>query len=441
MSKKPIKSSLFRFVTLRSPQTIEDKENRAGLILPNDVVKGNSVYYQAVSEIAHDEYGKKTALTDAAFTPFENKTAVKSVSTRMATIYNFSVWLMRNKDYLTYESVAANLPKTYLDWDSDSTESSEYNITLQHTEETQLWDNLLYQTVNKTSIGLREACIQMLIANSFVKAFKAFHDVMIENLLKGDVEFIVFTDQDRDEFTKRANASVVIEKEVLLSNREKETVLSDNLPTSKVKTMNTRLSLQVAQKSLNALKATLGELDREEEVYKVENQAKYKTDLVQHEAEVKALIDKAEPTMVLHTDPETGKTSEVETYPNLDIPKFDFEPLAINFQNSDDLFPKKSTEDNFLSDEATKILRLESFYGYKDFSSIKKAIKNSVKEHEKVISNLKSQLKSKTRTLGGNKVILNPEREKNTMDYCFTGLLRETKGRYPSGKRFRLFDK
>ena len=43
---------------------------------------------------------------------------------------------MRNKDYLTYESVAANLPKTYLDWDSDSTESSEYNITLQHTEET-----------------------------------------------------------------------------------------------------------------------------------------------------------------------------------------------------------------------------------------------------------------------------------------------------------------
>lgn len=183
MSKKPIKSSLFRFVTLRSPQTIEDKENRAGLILPNDVVKGNSVYYQAVSEIAHDEYGKKTALTDAAFTPFENKTAVKSVSTRMATIYNFSVWLMRNKDYLTYESVAANLPKTYLDWDSDSTESSEYNIILQHTEETQLWDNLLYQTVNKTSIGLREACIQMLIANSFVKAFKAFHDVMIENLV------------------------------------------------------------------------------------------------------------------------------------------------------------------------------------------------------------------------------------------------------------------
>ena len=75
----------------------------------------------------------------------------------------------------------------------------------------------------------------MLIANSFVKAFKAFHDVMIENLLKGDVEFIVFTDQDRDEFTKRANASVVIEKEVLLSNREKETVLSDNLPTSKLR--------------------------------------------------------------------------------------------------------------------------------------------------------------------------------------------------------------
>ena len=214
MSKKPIKSSLFRFVTLRSPQAIEDKETKIGLIYPSGGAESDSAYYQAVSGVTEgDETGRETALKGVTFTTLDTKTAIKDISFRTKAVYGFSTWLMRNKNNLSYALVADNLPSTYLGLDvldPDPAAAANHDIALSPNEEAQVWDNLLYQTINKTSTSLRESFIQMLVANKFAQEFKAFHDVMNDSLEEGEI--VLFTDQDEEDFRKRANASVVIEK-------------------------------------------------------------------------------------------------------------------------------------------------------------------------------------------------------------------------------------
>ena len=419
MSKKPIKSSLFRFVTLRSPQAIEDKENKIGLILPDTPVKTASTYYQAVAGVTEgDEAGKKAALEGASFTALEDKTAVKAVSIRTAAVYDFSAWLMRNRDYLTYASVSSNLPASYL---LDTGDPGYVDMVLTDAEQAQIWDNLLYQTINRTSTSMREVFIQMLIASSFAKHFKDFHDTMSANLGEGEV--VVFTDQDEEEFTKRANASVVIEKEVLLSNKVDQVAPKESLPPQTKKVLENELAIDEAQLSLNTLKNALKELDREEEIYEAENQAKYDTDLAAHQASVDALLaDSNNFTSSSYTDPDTSVVHQIDRYTGPEIPTFSFTPVALDFQNSGTSFSKTVSTDDFLSTETQDLLQLKAFADYGSFSSLRNIIKESIKEQEEIIVRAQDELEPKQAMIGGSKVTVNKS-TRQFDPYCYTGQL------------------
>ena len=430
MSKKPIKSSLFRFVTLRSPQAIDDKESKIGLIFPSTEVKGSdsvtplSVYYQDVVGVAEgDNTARQNALEGASITPLQNITALKEVPGRMSAMYDFSSWLMRNKDYLTYESIAANLPENYLLWDvndPDPAAEPAFNIALLASEEAQVWDNLIYQTVNRNSTRMREAFIQMLVANKFAKAFKAYHDAM--KAVAGEGE-IVFTDQDEKEFTKRANASVVIEKEVLLPNAPVDNVGTTSLPPQNAAFLRNEVALSMAESNLRALRTAQQELKREEEVYKVENDAKYKADYAAHLAAVKLLTDDTlNYTTVSYTDPQTQLVSSYEKYTGPTLPKFEFTPLAIDFIDTTESFSRSSDAEKFLSDDSVSVLKSEEFQGYKDFSSMKVAVEDAIKAEETIILNVQDQLKPKTTNLGGSEITISRENV-NFAPYDFTGCI------------------
>ena len=408
MSKKPIKSSLFRFVTLRSPQAIEGKENKFGLILPNSSVKASSTYYQAASGVTEgDEAAKKAALEGASFTALSSKSEIKSVSNAMAAVYDFSSWLMRNKNYLSHESIESNLPSNYL---LESNDNNFTDISLTNTEQTQVWDNLLYQTINKTSTSLRETYIQMLIADKFLKVFREYHMSMPTGEGK-----IVFTDQDEDEFRKRANASVVIEKEVLLSSRIENQEAANKLPETTVKYLEEDLTIKLAKERIAEYNNSLLELKKEETLYNKKNEEAYESSLKTHEDSVKAEYDR-----VRVIDPVTGD----ETYPGLALPEFNYIPLTIDFQDSSGEVFSKSAEDpsNLLSSKTLELLKNDSFNGLSDFASIRKNIKDCLAKEQSLIIDKRTSGK-RTVKLGGSKVTIDPLETLQKEKYCFIGSL------------------
>lgn len=411
MSKKPIKSSLFRFVTLRSPQLVEDKDTGFVSIpdAPSHDVKAASVYYTAVNGIT-DEEAKKTALKNATFTPLENRAAVKAVNT---DLYTFSSWLMRNKNLLSYSSVASNLPAAYL---ADDTAPYDNDMTLILVDETTIWDNLFYQTINKTSVAVREACIQMLVANKFVKAFKEYHD----SFSSGEGE-IVFTEEDENQFIKRANASVIISKEVLLSNKQDSTETSKELPKATKKFLQDGLTTELAGERIAAYKVALKELEKEEALYNKKNQEAYNTELSAHKSDV-VLAKTAAKTV----DPSTGEIS----YPGLELPEFVApSPLALDFQNaSGDLFSKSPGDPStYLSQETMELLKNSTFNSLDSFSAINSTIKDCIREEESLLFNTATNEK-KTVKVGGSVLTLDPLSILGNQPYCYAGVLeRQTK--------------
>ena len=122
------------------------------------------------------------------YTAFKTR---KEVKDDMSDLYKFSSWLMRNKNHLSYLSIRSN---------------AEGINNLTTARILIVWDNLIYQTLNKESVYVREALIQLLIANQFLLAFKEFSTGLNDD--------VVFTEDQEKEFIRRANASVVINKDL-----------------------------------------------------------------------------------------------------------------------------------------------------------------------------------------------------------------------------------
>lgn len=409
MSKKPIKSSLFRFVTLRSPQAIEDKENAIGFIMPDTSVTSISAYYLAVAGVAEgDDAAKRTALEGAdsnpSFNLVDGKVALKNIS---SDLYSFSSWLMRNKNNLSYASVASNLPSGYL-------EGTLSGVELTSAEEAQVWDNLLYQTINKTSVSLREAFIQMLVANQFVKAFKAYHTAMTANL--GEGEIVLFTDQDEKEFIKRANASVVIEKKVLLSSTVETVEAVEELPDTTRQFLRDELRASLAEENIRSYRAAIDELQKEEAIYNQKNQEAYDTALATHQAAVKTELDS-----VKVVDATTGEIS----YPEADLPKFVYDAPTLNFQdNSGEVFARVPEDpDTMLSSETVDLLDGKEFESDKSFSDIYKTLNDCILFEEDILSK-RNQNPKRTFSIGGSTFSLTPLDLVTNTPYCYAGVLK-----------------
>lgn len=412
MSKKSIKSSLFRFVTLRSPQLVEDKD--VGFVSISNNAKGVSLYYAAVNGIT-DEEAKKTALKGAAFTPLEKRTNVKELN---QNLYQFSSWLMRNKNHLSYASIVANLPENFL---SDSVVENAMYLTNglspandSEKEEAVVWDNLFYQTINKTSSSIREACIQMLIANKFVKAFKAYHD-----LFSGGEGEIVFTEEDENQFIKKANASVIISKEVLLSNKLDSVQTEETLPKTTEKFLQNELEATLAKGCITDYQIALEEIEKEEALYNKKNKDAY---------------DAAYATYISDVDDEFDRVKTTDTqgkivFTGLDLPKFTPPAkVAINFQdaNGEIVLRSGGDPDSYVSDETKSILSDDIFNHTNSFSDAKRTIKQLIVEQERTVSKSTSNEK-KTLRVGGSTLNLGPLDIVGSARYCYGGFLERHK--------------
>lgn len=392
MKKKPSKTNLFRFVTLRNPQLIADEKKDQGFVLfPNTI---NSKFIDDLDGKSDADQKTVIAAEVAANPPLLTK---KAVGQQNKNLYQFSSWLMRNKNQLTYVEI-----KTAIAGVAPLTDKAELKI----------WDNLVYQTIERTSNYVREALIQMLIANKFVKAFLDFS--------KDIVEDIVFTEDQEKEFTRRAHASVVISKNMFNTNSKQS---NNNKRVSKrvQDAVENEVKTVLAKERIASFEKMIKELDTAETVIKKENQEAYDTTLKDYNALVASRIKSAKAVIVEKVDPITGRTESKETYPDLVIPKFEFEPAAET---------KEEVLSTQISRDSLEVLRTEGLLVHNTIAEVKQALVDVIARENEFVLGQPSQ-KAKQVKVGGSIVTVSNKVNIPDADYNVSPLHQTN----PSGER------
>ncbi|REH56257.1 hypothetical protein C7448_101295 [Tenacibaculum gallaicum] len=406
MSKKPIKSNLFRFVTLRSPQLIEDKE--VGFVSFPEEKKAESLAFQAIQGATTDEE-RKTALKGAYstnFTPIASRVEIKNLH---EALYQFSGWLVRNKTVLSYAGIDANL-------------SAAQELTVN--EELVLWENLFHQTINKESTIVREGLIQMLVANKFLKAFNVFTNSFSQET-EGE---IVFTEENEKEFVRRANASVIVPKDVVISDQQFEGGATNISPSSS-EYLTSSLQVEMAKTRLQQYELGLKEIEKAEYVYNKSEQVRYKEALQAHELAVEDIKNAAQPTIQTIVDAKSGFEKRLEIYPDLELPKFEFEKAEEISRAADG-----TTTTTFQYSEETKdLLNSEGLKLYDNFYEAKTVLRQKIKEeNQKILENTPEKVRAVS-IQGGT---LNYNLSKSTPLYSYSG---DVFGQMGKGSKIIMF--
>jgi hypothetical protein len=286
MNRK-IKSDLFRFVTLRTPQVLTEEQKVKNFVFHPNL--SQSAIYNGLQPQPTIPGGVEPELPvdgptgPVTFTPIKTKAELKALS---PGLFVFSQWLGKNRSgkFAVSEVV---------DQSRETAVLNEGNLLL-------VWENVFYQTMHKKNAAIREALIQLLVANHFVTllAETAFSESLYED------------------FTITANAKLVIPKLIAARRQKSPSAQSRYVDTSKVQS-----DFDTAQKlaQMERYQSTITELQDVNRQYNAQTAEAYKAALDAHEVLVNTKLETA--TKV--TDPETGRI----TYPDVVFPKFTFTPV------------------------------------------------------------------------------------------------------------------
>ena len=387
---KVIKNNLFKFVTLRNLQLIAEEDKDIGFVYHPG--KKDSVFYGAIDGVEEKDRAEKLKTASDTFSPMAIRADVKKVN---ENLYSFASWLMRNKNALTYESIHAN---------------KEGVLELSSSDELVVWDNLLYQTINSTSVSVREALIKMLVANKFLAAFNKFSFGQPANL--------VFTEEQDKEFTRRAHASVVISKDLFPSSSNTSNEKA-SVTTEEQRLIDNALDVELAKARIKAYDTLVEELKDAEVIFNKNNEKDYEKQLDSHVAEVEKLIEEAVPVKVEIKDNQ-GILREIDTYPDLNLPKFEFtrqEPITETYLTGK------------ISDDSLGVFKTSGLDVYDEFSEVIAAINVMRKADNQIVLN-KSPKAAKKIDLGGVVVRLHDREATDFVyDYNIPSLMEVT----PSG--------
>ncbi|MCA6436149.1 MAG: hypothetical protein IM600_03860 [Bacteroidetes bacterium] len=190
---QPIKTDLFRFVTLRTPQLINGTQKSLWYIFHPDEKQSQILKNSQTGSIETCRASAKKAATSykSAFT------TPSEIKAKYALMYEFSQYLFLQKNKLdkgTLESKIATLE------------------TLNLKDLILLWDNLLYQVIVRSKPTVRQACIQLIRANYFVTFLKSQN---IDDLTKTYLEKRKdLSDLEKSKYVlnRLANSKIVLSK-------------------------------------------------------------------------------------------------------------------------------------------------------------------------------------------------------------------------------------
>lgn len=150
---KKRKTDLFRFVTLRSPELISSDRKVLGFISHPDA--GSSVFLNLIDE--ENLIDSRVLLTNAAttFTPFMKVQELKDL---VPEVWDFSIWLAKNKNKLVRSELDANIP-TSLPSNADVLK---------------IWDNIYFDILTNTNPYIRQACLQVIVSLNFIQNYATY---------------------------------------------------------------------------------------------------------------------------------------------------------------------------------------------------------------------------------------------------------------------------
>lgn len=294
MSKK---SNLFKFVTLRNPQLLDEDRKEQGFVFHPEV-DVSQFYADTTSGNPEQRYGKLKTRCETLLSapPQANYISLNRTKLRASfpNLTKFSTWFSKNNTKLNPYAI-----KTFIETSSI--------VTLDDQSETRLWDNLIYQTITNQSKPVRESIIKLLIANQFLSQFKN------KVLTSVTAQMTEFTEEFKDEFVRRAKANVAVPN-IFLPDFSKDVPTVPTLSSFLTNRLEKEMEAAVAKERKAAYEISLHAVKIEaQEALKAQIAAK---ETVYNDYLADAKQYKEDHKVVTSVDNGDGTTSEVVTYPS-----------------------------------------------------------------------------------------------------------------------------
>lgn len=249
--------TLFRFMSLRSPQlSDENGQNMRFVLFPNELK--NKHFYKYV--LGNSGQSKEKLLKDYSRTFEQSSDYVSDVNffkVEYENLYKLSLWIARNKSTCTNDDLLSKI-NVHLVFSADKI---------------QLWNNLIYQIVTQKDFYIKETIMQMLIA---------LH--IVDNNGGEELNKILL------------KARIVLPKELMLDDKHLSQVASRAVTDGAKKTfpteeMKRQQLISIAKTKLQKYEALKKNLSSIERLYNVEYQEEYKVQEDAYQKEITPIIE------------------------------------------------------------------------------------------------------------------------------------------------------
>ncbi|WP_299434393.1 hypothetical protein [uncultured Aquimarina sp.] len=338
-----IKNTLYRFVTMRSPELIGDQEKANGFISypEKDIAMTDTSTLPTDLDVSAP-IAKRLSETMVNYVPKYKSVAQLKEDTD--DFNEFAKWLIANRTRLNVAETDTKIA------DLDGYKPTAAQIIA-------IWDDLHHNIINNGSPYLRDLLLSYIVAEFFVT-----RSVRLEK-----------TDEA---YRKMAQSRVVIDKSLF-----SETPVVKDPETDQpimAKDFQKEMDLAIATEQNEELRCILEEIERAEKVYIKENQKAQDLYQKDYDGLVKKAYDDAAVIERIVEDSETGTTAVVRDYDNLILPAYDFS--AVN-----ELEDPKAL--GLLSEKTLSYVnKLSAEFLFDSFSEIKEAINTEIKTNVGIIS-------------------------------------------------------
>lgn len=286
------KTDLFRFATLRAPQLISKERRALGFVENLDL--DHSVIFQNLNLSASLDVLRLGVQSHVdSYNPFETVDEIKAIN---PDFWGFSLWLAENKDLIKRDEIDSIINGASLD----------------AAVVTQLWDNIYCDIITEKNPYVRQACIQLLVADNFARNYETFSPNLVEEEAESEAKLL----------KRLANGKIVIHPAITRKKTSAVAGLRKNhLPAFK---QEQKLKAQIAALHVDTKRKIESELAFLKTQYHSEYSAAYNSAQIEYQATVKPII-----ADFLERNPEINNSENIESL----IPSNLIESFNFSFSN------------------------------------------------------------------------------------------------------------
>lgn len=257
-------TDLFRFVTLRTPESITKKKKKLGFVTHS--TPENS-HFLGLLDPGDDLATRKAAVIGAIAT-FSPVLAVEELKLLNPELWEFSQWLLINKNNLDKAKVV----------------EFESAITIPTEDIELLWDNVFFDILTLKNPYVRQGAIQMLVAHYFLTNYQDYEAVIMND--EEDAKRLLL---EVKELKRLANAKILAPQEFTTSkNLNFLTTINSTQNSDKQASVHENLIKGLSVKQLTVL---LDQIDAVDKEYKQKYNTEYTKQLGDYQAATKTQIN------------------------------------------------------------------------------------------------------------------------------------------------------